>query len=131
MNTLAQPGAGALADALARRVLGTATPIRTAALPADLDDLAGRYAGATRHQQRTVTIERVDTGLAVRLGNATRGTPLHHLGDDVFAVINAAGQPGLVRFMFVRAADGTVTLHFDEDAGHVVLTRHDGGHRQD
>jgi D-alanyl-D-alanine carboxypeptidase len=115
-NTFGPPGAEALADVLARRVLGAAAPPEVLSYPGDPTLLAGRYVGRGRNEQLTVTIASSDAGLVARIGEDGRPMPISFSGDGVWS-----GGP--YQFRFDRTDRAPTELHLDEASGHYVLMR--------
>jgi CubicO group peptidase (beta-lactamase class C family) len=114
-NSAAPPGPGAVAQALAERILGrapepAAVPLRNA------DPYVGEYHGPVRGRQDAVAhIARDGDGLTMRMNDGPPN-PIRHVGNDTFR----AGNQILT---FRREGGRVVELRIDSGGGLAVLRR--------
>lgn len=120
-NTTGPKHPGALADSLARLVLGPGEDAESSPYDGDLSKYAGRYVGPGRsgffEVQMDIQIE-VEEGklLAREAGSDEEGDRLQH-------VSGLTWRDGTDEYRFVRAGERIIRLRLDVVSGHYVLRR--------
>ena len=119
-NSAGPRGAGALAAALAERVLGPAPEPPVAAFDGDYGALTGTYRGAARGQMMELAVLVEDGQLALRVGDGD-GEPARpaYRGENRWDI-------GNTRLTFVLDGDEAFEVRFDTGGGHYVLRRVEG-----
>ncbi|MCE2900966.1 MAG: serine hydrolase domain-containing protein [Gemmatimonas sp.] len=97
-NTAGPVSPSAIAQSIAKAVLGPGTPLAAVSAPSDLTPYAGRFRGPGRGNPTDVRFAVEDGRLTVA---GSPGRPLQYLGNDTFGV-------GTTRYLFLRDASRAV-----------------------
>ena len=126
-NTVEPPLPLALADKLARLVIGPGEEPRSGTYDGDLSQLTGRYGGPTRGGHVTLQIRAAEDQLIVSERPWAGGEPdtLRHVSGRTWQAGSNLylGLYGHTLFRFVRSDGQIDELRLDEVSGHYVLRR--------